>query len=287
MKQLTGLDPELYPFRPHWFASEDGLLHYIDEGKGQPVVFLHGNPDWSFSYRKVVKGLSKDYRCLALDQLGFGRSAKPLNASYHPKNQADRLASWMIHLGLQDCCLVVNDWGGPPAFAVAERYPDLISGLVIMNTWMWPLDSYPFFPLFSSLMSGKTGQFLTGYGNLFSKTLVWLAVYYKTQFSGIVHAHYQWPYQTPQERIAQYTMPYYLMAANNWFRELYTASAILANQSTALVWGLKDPAFRPVFLKEWQLVMPHDLVLELKKAGHFPQEDQPETVIKAIRTIVG
>lgn len=270
------------PWPSYWFPSSDGWLHYVDEGKGKTIVFLHGNPDWSFSYRKVIKKLRSSYRCLALDHLGFGYSAKPLEANYHPQAHSDRLAAWIHELDLQDICLVLNDWSGPIGLAFAQRYPERVARLVLMNTWMWPLRPYWLFPTFSWLMSGKSGRWLTGYGNLFSGLLVWLAIYQKSAFSRGIHQCYQKPYRTPDGRIAQYTMPYYLMAANDWFQSLFEKRSLIAQKPTALIWGMKDPAFRPVFLKTWEKVWPEAKVTRLHKAGHFPQEDQPESVVSAI-----
>ena len=274
------------PYPSRWFQTRDGILHYIDEGKGRPVVCLHGNPDWLFSYRKVSNRLLPDHRCLALDHLGFGYSAKPSEASYHPQAHADRLAAWIIALGLWDITLVVNDWGGPIALAFAQAYPERVRGLVLMNTWMWPLEQYWFFPVFSKWMSGVTGQWLTGYGNVFSKVLLWLAIYHKRSFSGSIHQCYQAPYPTPGDRIAQYTMPFYLMAASAWFRRLYQHFYLIPQQHTALVWGMRDPAFRPTFLRTWEALLPSAPVLRLYRAGHFPQEDQPESVYKAIAQVI-
>ena len=280
-----GIEQALYPFKSQWLHVSDGWLHYIDEGEGQPVVMLHGNPDWSFSYRKVFPELSHAYRCLVLDQLGFGLSAKPATASYHPQAQADRLAEWIQSLGLRQICFVVNDWGGPVAFAFTQRYPERVHSLVIMNTWAWPLQPYWGFTLFSSLMSGRSGQWLTRYANAFSQVLVWLAVYHKQAFSGRVHAHYRKPYQRPADRVAQVAMPYYLTGASGWFQALYEQVGLLAAKPTALVWGLRDPAFRPVFLRNWQRLMPSAETFPLGRAGHFPQEDQPKAVVAAVRAV--
>jgi haloalkane dehalogenase len=273
------------PWSPNWFQQSDGCLHYLDVGQGKPVVCLHGNPDWSFSYRKVIEGLRSSYRCLALDHLGFGYSAKPLAANYHPQAHTDRLAAWVHELDLQEICLVLNDWSGPIGLAFAQRYPERVEQLVLMNTWMWPLSGYWLFPTFSWLMSGQTGRLLTGYANVFSTLLLWLAIYRKSAFQRWIHQCYQKPYQTPDDRVAQYSMPYYLMAANEWFQSLYEHRSKIAHKPTALVWGMKDPAFRPAFLKTWEKVIPGAHVTRLYKAGHFPQEDQPGSVTSAIQQL--
>lgn len=274
------------PYPSHWFRSSAGDLHYLDEGQGQPVVCLHGNPDWLYSYRKVIGELLPDYRCLALDHLGFGLSAKPQAASYHPCAHADRLAEWVQELNLWGICLVLNDWSGPIGLALAQRYPERVKSLILMNTWMWPLDNYWLMTIFSKLMSGVSGRLLTGYGNLFSSLLVWLAVYNKAAFSGQVHRCYQYPYPSSLDRIAQYTMPWFLKAASGWLEGLYQNRDLIAHKKTALVWGMRDPAFRFTFLKAWEEILYNPYVVKLAEAGHFPQEDQPSQVVEAIHRVM-
>jgi haloalkane dehalogenase len=113
MSDTSWIDRNEYPFASHYFETPAGKLHYVDEGKGQPVVMLHGNPTWSFLYRNLIKQLSPHYRCIAPDHIGFGLSDKPVDWSYLPEEHAKNLAALIEHLGLKDITLVVGDWGGP------------------------------------------------------------------------------------------------------------------------------------------------------------------------------
>ena len=115
------------------------MLHYIDEGRGDPVVMVHGTPTWSFLYRHVVKGLSKNYRCIAPDHIGFGLSDKPQGWSYTIEAQAKNLQVLLDSLDLEDITLVVHDFGGPIGLSYAIENPEKVSRLVIMNTWLWSL----------------------------------------------------------------------------------------------------------------------------------------------------
>jgi haloalkane dehalogenase len=107
------LDTAQYPFESKYFRVSAGAMHYVDEGHGDPVVFVHGNPDWSFSYRKQIKALSGSHRCIAVDHIGFGLSDKPEHWSYLPKDHAQNFSEFMESLDLHNVTLVVNDWGGP------------------------------------------------------------------------------------------------------------------------------------------------------------------------------
>lgn len=280
------LDKERYPFQANYFHVPAGALHYVDEGHGKPIVFLHGNPDWSFTYRKVMKILRPQFRCIAPDHIGFGLSAKPANWSYHPQAHAENLEKLLLRLDLKDICLVVNDWGGPIGFDFLVKHPERVTGVVILNTWMWPLRNYPLFRLFSRLMSGKTGRLLTGKLNIFTKILVRLAVHQKAAFTGKVHRHYQKPCDSPDKRIGSIILPRYLQDATPWFQNLYDNRAILQEKRCLLIWGMKDPAFRPYFLKKWQEILPEAPVYKLSKAGHYPQECQTEVVIKLLKDLL-
>ena len=120
-----------YPFTSHAFDSPDGKLHYIDEGKGKVIFFVHGTPVWSYVYRKLIKDLSAQYRCIAVDHLGFGFSDKPQDADYAPEAHARRLEALIEHLQLQQITLVVHDFGGPIGLCYALRHPENVDKVII------------------------------------------------------------------------------------------------------------------------------------------------------------
>ena len=113
MSEADWIDRDEYPFESHYIQVPAGRMHYVDEGSGQPVVMVHGNPTWSFLYRKVIKRLQPEYRCIAMDHLGFGLSDKPKDWSYLPAEHSTNLATLIEGLGLKNITLVVQDWGGP------------------------------------------------------------------------------------------------------------------------------------------------------------------------------
>jgi haloalkane dehalogenase len=124
-----------YDFAPH-YVEQDGLrLHYLDEGEGPPVLLLHGEPTWSYLYRKVIPELTPAARAIAPDYLGFGRSDKPLaREAYTYDLHVRSIARLVEELDLRDATVVVQDWGGPVGLRVATEHPDRFSRLVIMNT---------------------------------------------------------------------------------------------------------------------------------------------------------
>jgi haloalkane dehalogenase len=126
-----------WPFQERW-VQLDGLgIHYVDEGYGsRPVVMIHGNPAWSYMWRKLIPSVSATHRALALDLMGFGKSDKP-NPLLHDFPHHARIVSGFIQsLGLRNIVLIVHDWGAPFAMQYVVRNPTNVSGLIIMNTFL-------------------------------------------------------------------------------------------------------------------------------------------------------
>ena len=124
-----------FPFEPH-YLEQDGLrMHYVDEGAGPPVLLLHGEPTWSYLYRKIIPELTPAARAIAPDYFGFGRSDKPLRREdYGYAFHAGSIARLVEELDLRDLTVVVQDWGGPIGLRLAVEQPDRVARLVIMNT---------------------------------------------------------------------------------------------------------------------------------------------------------
>ena len=135
--QFSFLNREEYPFAAHYFKINNQNLHYIDEGSGEPILFVHGTPSWSFDFRYQIKALAKHYRCLAIDHIGFGLSDKPEKYNYSTQNHAKTLESFIKYLGLQNVTLVLHDFGGIIGFDYALHYPENISKIVVLNSWLW------------------------------------------------------------------------------------------------------------------------------------------------------
>lgn len=119
------------------YRAWDGIrLAHLDEGEGPPVLFLHGEPTWSFLWRKVIPPVrDAGFRCIAPDLPGFGRSDKPVDMDWYSYDrQTDSVASLLEHLDVRDATFVVHDWGGIIGLRVAAEHPDRVARLVIMDT---------------------------------------------------------------------------------------------------------------------------------------------------------
>ena len=124
-----------WPYEPR-YVEQDGLrMHYVEEGTGNPILLLHGEPTWGFLYRRMIPGLAAVRRVVVPDLLGFGRSDKPVDQPAYSYDMhygsIERLA---LELDLRELTLVVHDWGGPIGLRFAVSHPDRVARLVILNT---------------------------------------------------------------------------------------------------------------------------------------------------------
>ena len=143
--------PELFPFESRWLESSVGRVHYVDEGRGQPILMFHGNPTWSFLYRRVITALCDQFRCVAVDYPGFGLSDRPTGYGYTPAEHAAVVGELVRALDLRELIVLSHDWGGPIGLSVAVADPTRIAGLVLGGTWFWPPNRR--FRMFSRVMS--------------------------------------------------------------------------------------------------------------------------------------
>ena len=152
----------MFPFESRYFTTPSGhRMHYVDEGDGEPIVFLHGNPSWSFEFRHLINGLRSDFRCVAPDHIGFGLSGRSQSSvDHHPDAHAKSFEALLEDLDLRDVTLYMSDWGGPIGLDFARRHPDRVKRIVIANTWSWPVNDDMHFRRFSFMMRSWVGQLL-------------------------------------------------------------------------------------------------------------------------------
>jgi haloalkane dehalogenase len=282
MGNADWIDRNEYPFASHYFQTSAGKLHYVDEGSGEVVVMLHGNPAWSFLYRKLIKRLSPHYRCIAPDYIGFGLSDKPADWSYLPEEHAKNLESLIGHLGLKNITLVVGDWGGPIGMQYAVTHPENVKRLVVTNTWAWPVDKDFHYVAFSAFMGGPVGRFLIRRFNFFVTSFMRVAFGDKRKLGDHAHQHYKNALPTAASRKGCHVFPRQIIASTPWLAQLWGKFFALKDKPTLFVWGMKDVAFREKELKRWQQVLPNSLTLRLNTVGHFVPEEAPEELGEAV-----
>jgi haloalkane dehalogenase len=281
----------LYSFHGHYFDRPGGRLHFLDEGSGEPVVMLHGNPTWSFYYRNLVHTLRDGHRCIVPDHAGCGLSDKPPASvyDYSLKSRIDDLEALLDHLGLREnLTLVLHDWGGMIGMAYAARYPDRIKRIVASNTGAFRLPAAKRFPW--SLRLGRNtslGAWLILRRNAFCRAAAsWCVT--RRPLPPDVRAMYLMPYDSPEHRIAvlKFVQTIPLRPTDPGYDIVTGVENSLgkfADVPTLLLWGLKDFVFDRHFLAEWQKHFPHAEAHTWPDCGHYLLEDASDEVIMRVR----
>lgn len=279
------LNENEYPFKSHFFSTSVGNMHYVDEGEGDPIVFVHGNPSWSFEFRNLIKDLSTTNRCIAPDHIGFGLSDKPSEWSYLPVEHAKNFEQLMESLDLEKITLIVGDWGGPIGLSYAIAHPEKIRNLVVTNTWIWSVENDLYFQAFSGFMGGPLGKWLIEKYNFFANNVVKAAFGDKRKLTSEIHNHYLMPLSNPEDRKGNWTFPQQIIDSSQWLNELWDKSHTLASKEILLAWGMKDIAFRKTELNRWTRAFPNANMIRFDDAGHFVSEEKPDELLVEIKKI--
>lgn len=275
------LDKSEYPFSSNYFDINGQKLHYIDEGKGETILFVHGTPSWSFDFRKIIKNLSQNYRCIAIDHIGFGLSDKPEHYDYGTKNHSKTLEKFVIEKQLNNITIIVQDFGGPIGLDFAIKYPHLIKKIVILNSWLWCSANDPHFIKFSKIIRSPLLPFLYRYLN-FSPRFVLPTTYGDHKPTKHILKHYTKPFADRTQRNGTLALAKSLLNDQDWFQELWDSRQVISNKPTLFIWGMKDPVIIPTYLEKFQSGFSNSTTVRLETCGHFPQEEQPLKVINAI-----
>ncbi|MEO7273676.1 MAG: alpha/beta fold hydrolase [Vicinamibacterales bacterium] len=281
------LDRSAYPFASHWATVPAGRLHYVDEGSGPPLVFVHGTPSWSFEWRGLIRGLSRDYRCLALDHLGFGLSDRPREFAYTPEAHAENFQRFIGQVAPGPFTLVVHDFGGPIALPFCLRQPHQVARLVVLNSWMWSIASDPAMARQARFGGSIAGRLLYQYANFSLRVLMPYAYGDKRRLTPAVHRHYLDRFPDAWSRgTVLWQLAVALLGSSAHYDRLWQQRAAFADRPSLIVWGLKDRAFQPSFLARWRDALPAARVVEIPSAGHWPQEEAPDEVLSALRSFL-
>ena len=276
-----------FPFEPRFAkVADDVRLHYVEEGAGDPVLMLHGNPTWSYLYRRFLPPLSDaGFRAIAVDHMGFGRSDRPAgHERYTLRSHVDNLLAFIRELDLRDITLVTQDWGGPIGFGAAVEEPDRIARLVVMNTWAFVIPPGMRLPFHEPFLQRGLGEMLCLGANLFMEGM--FAGMRPESATPIVATAYRAPFPDYYSRVPILAFARDIPIGEDhptagYMSEIQTRLAAL-HRPTLLVWGMADRVFSPIVLEGWKAMYPHAEVLELPEARHYLQEDEPEAISQRI-----
>jgi haloalkane dehalogenase len=271
-----------YPFPPHYFEWEGLRLHYLDEGSGEPVLLLHGEPDWSYLYRRMIPILAARFRVIAPDYAGFGRSDKPTDISWYSYDRhVASITALIRHLDLSEITLVVQDWGGPIGLRSAVEARALFARLVVMNTGLfadghWPTPGFLRWRSFAErvgldLPVGRVMQ---------------ASVLHPLEDSVLAAYEAPWPVPESKAGVAAFPLLVPLSAADPGAAALRRVAGELHRwQVPALVaWSDQDPVFPLEHGRAMAEALPGSGggVWVVEGAGHMLQEDRGEVIAEKI-----
>ena len=281
--KYSWLDKNEYPFQSNYFDVNEYRLHYIDEGKGDTILFIHGTPSWSFDYRNVIKKLRSSYRCIAMDHIGFGLSDKPEAYNYSTQNHSHTLEKFILARKLENITLVVHDFGGPIGLDVAIKFPEKIKNIVVLNSWLWSSKTDADFIKLGKILKSPLLPFLYLYLN-FSPKFIMPKAFGDKKLSKQLIKQYTFPFADKTQRQGALAFAKSLLNDQDWFEELWNKKQSLSAKPTLFIWGMKDPVIKPPYLEKFVSGFSNSKTIKLESSGHFPQEEQPEAVAEAIRT---
>lgn len=268
-----------FSFRRNYFDIGGHKLHYVDEGNGPVLVFLHGNPTWSYYWRNLLEALRTRYRVIAPDHLGCGLSDKPQDYPYVLKNHVANTTALLDHLGVRDVTLCLHDWGGAIGMGYAVARPNNVKRFVIFNTAAFTSKDLPL-RLALCRLPGFGKLSIQGF-NAFAWGATWMAT--TRGLDRRVKRQYLRPYDSFQNRIATYRFVQDIPMTPrhpswNDLRHIEDGLEQFRDRPMTLIWGGKDWVFHRGFFAEWQRRFPQAEAHFFDDAGHYVLEDARERI---------
>jgi haloalkane dehalogenase len=291
-----------WPFNPQFTEAPGFRMHYVDEGEGEPIICLHGEPTWGYLYRNFIPPLSKTHRVIVPDHMGFGKSETPPDREYTLKTHVGNLAALVEELDLKDITLVIQDWGGPIGAAFTLRHPERVKRLFLMNTLCGygalvegapkvPRNESPWFAWVEAAL--KDGSYEQVMSNLAVTTLSVMKQLIGFENSSVITPEwisaYSAPFRTTEDCKGAIEFPLdvvknrivsYVLDGRPMLDNLRSKPAMLAE-------GMKDRAILPeVAIADFKALFPNAPVVELPHAGHFCQEDDSDTLVALLQQFI-
>lgn len=278
------LDDGLYPFESRYLTLDGHRIHYIDEGSGPLLLFLHAVPLWSFQYRTIIAGLRDRFRCIALDYPGFGlSSAAP---GYHGTLLgASQLVERFIQaLDLSAITLVGHDSSSAVGLGVVGRHPKWFKALVLSNGFAWPLQEYPGIYRALKLMGSRPAGFLIVRANILIRLT--LKIVADGKLTPAERAAYRGPFAERGRRQHQHDMFRTLTRSDDYLRDVEAGLRALPGREALpvlFVFADNDSTYKAGFLSRYERLFPRHRSVLIVGGGHILQEHSPEKMAAAIR----
>jgi haloalkane dehalogenase len=276
----------LYPFASHFLQLGPLRYHYLDEGLGDVLLMVHGNPTWSFYWRNLITALAGEFRAVAPDHIGCGLSDKPADYPYSLAQHTANLVTLVDQLGLQRITLLGHDWGGAIGLGAAIRRPERFSRLVLFNTGAFPPPRVP--RRIAICRTPVLGRIAVQGMNLFARMALRMATSRPGQLSPAERAGMLAPYDRWSHRtgIYRFIRDIPLSRRHPTFatlQQLEQQLPRLRSRPLQLIWGMRDWCFDEVCLDRFVATFPEAEVHRLPDAGHWVVEDAHQQIVPLLR----
>jgi haloalkane dehalogenase len=271
----------LYPFTSHFLQLGADRLHYIDEGEGQPLLMVHGNPTWSFYWRNLAVEFRTRYRVVVPDHIGCGFSDKPQDYDYCLSQHIENLVGLIEDLDLHSLTLLVHDWGGAIGLGAALRVPERVSRLIVFNTGAFPPPYVPW--RIRACRIPLLGTFAVRGLNLFARAALFMAVQRPASLSPPTRAGLLAPYGNWHDRIGIQRFVADIPTKREqptWqlLEQIERGLPTLADRPVQMIWGMRDWCFRPECLERLHQAFPRAEIHRLPEVGHYVVEEGITTI---------
>ncbi len=280
---MRAISRDLYPFEHHYLDIGGHRVHYIEEGGGEPVIMVHGNPSWSIYFREIVKKLSGRYHCIVPDHIGMGFSDKPGDRTYAytVEQRAKDLEAFLEAKGIdRDITLMMHDWGGPIGMGFARRHPGAIKRIILMNTAAFLIPKEKALPFVLRLSRSWVGAFFVRATPVFCLGTTYSGLT-RRKMDASLRSAYIAPYNSWNNRIGLLRFvqdiplkdsdPGYAFAV-----DLQDHLHLFRDVPVLILWGMQDFVFDGHFLDKWIEYLPNAEVHRFEDCGHYILEDAPE-----------
>jgi haloalkane dehalogenase len=275
----------LYPFASHFLEMDGQRYHYVDEGQGETLLCVHGNPTWSFYWRNLILPLRERYRVIAVDHIGCGLSDKPNDYPYRLAQHTGNLTRLVEQLNLRNVTLLAHDWGGAIGLGAAVAAPQRFSRFVLFNTAAFRSQRMPW--RIGVCRVPLLGQLAVQGLNAFARAALVMAVEHRERMTPAVRTGLLAPYDTWAHRQAIYrfvadiplgpSAPSYAA-----LMQVEQGLAKLADRPWMFIWGMRDWCFTPHFLERFLEFVPQAETHRLEDAGHYVVEDAHERIMPLV-----
>lgn len=277
-EQPAWLDRSAFPFQSRYLALDGHQIHYIDEGSGPLLLFLHANPLWSYQYRNIIAALRHRFRCVALDYPGFGLSKARVDHTNTLTNNAALVERFIQAQGLTHITLVAHDTSVSIGLGVVARHPDWFEALVISNGFAWPLTEDPSINRFIQVVASGFFRFMVVNSNLLARyTAANLKITKADQQA------YLMPFADRQRRHHQHDLFRSIVNSRDYLLDLKSRLPDLKEFPVLLAFADADPTFKAGWLQRYEDIFPNHTSVRIAGSHHFPQEYNADAITRAIQ----